>query len=289
MKSENAKPLRGRHADNVQPILREDRTSVQALSRALSLLEILGEDDDGYRLIDLAERSGLPSPTVHRLLTTMQQKRFVSFEPDKNLWHIGAQCFSVGSVFGRRHNIIELATPIMRRLRDVAGETVNLGGMDQDDVLLLHQIESKQMVRAISRPGSRSPLANTAMGKSILAWQAAERVTEVIQHGGLQRLTPQSIARGTTLHGALAGIRARGYAIDNEETAMGLRCVAAAVFNEFGVAVAAVSVVGPTSRVTSDRVESLGRHVMAATRDITLLVGGRLPKEMPAMAVPEAS
>jgi IclR family transcriptional regulator, acetate operon repressor len=286
MKSENARPLRSKRQDNVQPILREDRTSVQALSRALSLLEILGEDDDGYRLIDLAERSGLPSPTVHRLLTTMQQKRFVSFEPEKNLWHIGAQCFSVGSVFGRRRNIVERATPIMRRLRDVAGETVNLGGMDQDDVLLLHQIESKQMVRAISRPGSRSPLANTAMGKSILAWLPAERVTEVIQHGGLQRLTPQSIARGTTLHGALAGIRTRGYAIDNEETAMGLRCVAAAVFNEFGVAVAAVSVVGPTSRVTSDRVESLGQSVMAATRDITVLVGGRLPREMPAMAVP---
>lgn len=286
MQNELVKPLRNKSKSNanVRSIIPEDRTSVQALSRALSLLEILAGDDDGYRLIDLAERSGLAASTVHRLLTTMQQKRFVSFESQNNLWHIGAQCFSVGSVFGRRRNMMDLATPLMRRLRELEGETVTLGVIDQDELLVLHQVESKEMVRAIRRPGSHSPLANTAMGKAILASLPETRTTEVIQHGGLQRLTPRSITRGTTLHSALSAIRELGYAIDDEETAVGLRCVAAAVFNESAVPIAALSIVGPSLRVTQGRLESLGQSVFASAKALTHLIGGRLPKQIAALA-----
>ncbi|WP_158602096.1 IclR family transcriptional regulator [Pararobbsia silviterrae] len=262
----------------VEPIVREDRTSVQALSRALTLLEILADDDDGYRLVDLAERSGLPAPTIHRLLTTLQQRRFVTFENDKNLWRIGAQCFAVGSAFLPRRDMVALATPMLRRLRDDAGETVNVGGLDQNEVLLLHQIESKQMMRAISRPGQRSPLANTAMGKSILAWLPSARATQLVQQG-LHRLTPQSIMRGTALHDALDTIRRVGYAIDNEEVAIGLRCVAAPIFNEFSEPVAAISVVGPTLRVTLDRLDDLSKRVMIAASEITTAIGGRMPAD----------
>lgn len=280
MKSDVARSVRAKAKTNVRSIVPEDRSSVQSLSRALSLLEILAEDDDGYRLIDLSAHSGLPTPTVYRLLTTMQQKRFVYFDAEKSLWHIGAQCFSVGAVYGRRRNIVKLSTPLMRRLRDLAGETVNLGSMDEDELLVIHQVESTQMVRAISRPGARSPLANTAMGKSILAFLPESRTMEIIQAGGLQRLTQHSIARGTAFHGALSEIRKMGYAIDNEETAVGLRCVAAAVFNEFAVPVAGISIVGPSLRITRDRLEQMGQSVLQAACDLTVLNGGRLPKSL---------
>lgn len=271
-------PEKARHASsrNVEPIFREDKSAVQTLSRALTLLEILAEDDEGYRLVDLAERSGLPAPTIHRLLTTLQQRRFVVFESEKNLWRIGPQCFAVGSAFMQRRDMVALATPTLRRLRDLAGETVNVGGLDQDEVLLLHQVESRQMMRAISRPGQRSPLANTAMGKSILAWLPPERVTQLVQLG-LQRLTPQSISRGTALHIALRNIREAGFAVDNEEVAIGLRCIAAPVFNEFSQPIAAISVVGPTVRVTLDRLDSLSKSVMLAASEVTAAIGGRLP------------
>ena len=262
----------------VEPIVREDRNSVQALSRALTLLEILADDDDGYRLVDLAERSGLPAPTIHRLLTTLQQRRFVTFENDKNLWRIGAQCFSVGSAFLPRRDMVSLATPVLRWLRDEAGETVNVGGLDQNEVLL-HQIESRQMMRAISRPGQRSPIANTAMGKSILAWLPPARVTQIVQHG-LQRLTPQSIMRGSALHEALAEIRRAGFALDNEEVAIGLRCVASPVFDEFSEPIAAISVVGPTLRVTLGRLDSLSKMVMVAASEVTAAIGGRMPPDL---------
>ena len=257
--------------------MREDKNSVQVLLRALSLLEILAEDDEGYRLIDLSERTGLPSSTVHRLLTTLEQKCFVCFERERALWYIGAQCFSVGAVFGRRRQLTELATPAMRRLRDVSGETVNLGCVDEHDILLLLQVQSREVMHAASRPGDRSPLACTAMGKAVLAAMPDAKIAAYVQHGGLQRLTPQSIARPTALHRELQEVRRVGYAIDNEETSLGVRCVAAAIFDELSIPVAALCVVGPTLRVTMQRIEELGRTAVLAAREITVAFGGRVP------------
>jgi IclR family acetate operon transcriptional repressor len=265
-----------RKADaKVQSIIREDKSSVRVLLRALSLLEILAEDDQGYRLIDLAERTGLPPSTVHRLLTTLEQKRFVCFERERALWYVGAQCFSVGAVFGGRRQLTELAMPAMRRLCDASGETVQLGCVDEHDMLLLLQIQGREAMRAASRPGHRSPLACTALGKAVLAAMPDHDIAAFVQHGGLQRLTPLSIARATDLHQELQEVRRVGYAIDSEETTLGVRCVAAAILDELSMPVAALSVVGPTLRITTQRIEELGLCAIQAAREITLAFGGR--------------
>jgi IclR family acetate operon transcriptional repressor len=276
---QRAAQTRRKSESNVQSIIREDKSSVQVLLRALSLLEILAEDDKGYRLIDLSERTGLPASTVHRLLTTLEQKRFVCFQRERALWYIGAQCFSVGAVFGGRRQLTELATPAMRRLRDLSGETAQLGSVDEHDMLLLLQVQSREMMHAVSRPGNRSPLACTAMGKAVLAAMSDAEISAFVQHGGLQPRTPQSIARPTALHSQLQEVRRVGYAIDNEETSLGVRCVAAAIFDELSMPVAALSVVGSTLRVTMQRLEELGRNVILAAQEITLAFGGRPPAQ----------
>jgi len=248
---------------------------VQSLDRALKLLELLAEDDEGYRLVDLAERAGLSASTTHRLLTTLEQKRFAQFDREANLWHVGVQCFAVGAAFGRRRNIATLALPVMRRLRDATGESVNLGVADQGDVVFLAQVESRELMRAMGKPGGRMPLACTAMGQAILAAMPDPDVSEYIQRHGLPRRTASSIARPTRLHEALAEARRAGYAVDHEENAVGLRCVAAVVHNEYGRPYAAVSIAGPTVRVTLSRLPEVGAQVVAAAREITAAIGGR--------------
>jgi IclR family acetate operon transcriptional repressor len=250
---------------------------VQSLNRALRLLELLAEDDDGYRLVDLAQRAGLSTSTTHRLLTTLEQKRFVQFDREANLWHVGVQCFAVGSAFGRRRSITTLALPVMRRLRDLTGETVNLGLADGGDLVFLTQVESRELMRAMGKPGGRTPLACTALGQSILAAMSDDDITEYLRQHGLPRLTPNSIARPTRLHEVLEEARRAGYAVDHEENAVGLRCVAAVIHNEHRHAIAAVSAAGPTVRVTLRRVPELGAQVIAAAREITLAIGGRVP------------
>jgi IclR family acetate operon transcriptional repressor len=257
---------------------------VQSLNRALRLLELLAEDDEGYRLVDLAERAGLSPSTTHRLLTTLEQRHFVQFDREASLWHVGVQCFAVGAAFARRRSITTLALPVMRRLRDATGETVNLGVADQGEVVFLGQVESRELMRAMGKPGGRLPLACTAMGQAILAAMSDQEVSDYVQRYGLPRRTPSSIARPTKLHEALAAARSAGYAVDHEENAVGLRCVAAVVRNEHGRPFAAVSLAGPTVRVTLGRLPELGAQVVAAAWEITAAIGGRAPQTAPLIA-----
>lgn len=260
---------------SVEKIHREADGTVQSLVRALRLLELLAEDDEGYRLVDLAQRAGLSTSTTHRLLTTLEQKRFVQYDREANLWHVGVQSFAVGAAFGRRRNIATLALPIMRRLRDQTGESVNLGLADQGDVVFLTQVESREVMRAMGKPGGRLPLACTAMGQAILAAMSESRVSEYLHKYGLRRLTPNSIARPGKLHEALEEVRRTGYAVDHEENAAGLRCVAAVICNEASEPIAALSIAGPTVRLTVGRVPEIGRQVLEAARDVTAAIGGR--------------
>ena len=275
----------GARRTKVERIARDSDGTVQSLLRALTLLEVLAEDDEGYRLIDLAERAGLSTSTTHRLLTTLEQKRFVQFDREGNLWHIGVQCFSIGAAFARRRSFTGLALPLMRRLRDATGETVNLGLLDQGDVVFLTQVESREMMRAITRPGGRSPLPCTAMGQAILSAMTEREIAEILHRHGLPRLTPNSISRPMKLRDALCEARKVGYAVDHEENSVGLRCVTAVIYDENVQPLAAVSVAGPTVRVTRSRVPELGRLVIAAAREITRATGGRPP----ALADPASS
>lgn len=257
---------------------REPRAGVQSIDRALSLLEILAEDDDGHRLVDLAQRAGLSPSTTHRLLTTLERRRFVQFDRDDGLWHVGLQCFAVGANYVRRRNVVVQARPFMRQLRDNAGETVNLGVADQGEVIFLMQIESRELMRAIRRPGARSPMHCTAMGKALLSAMPEHEVADVLHRHGMARMTPHSIVRPAQLRKALDEVRGLGYALDNEENAIGLRCIAAVIYDEYGGPLASVSVSGPTARVPERRVPELGSYVARCAQDITTAIGGRPPE-----------
>src|ERR1700738_1863228 len=120
---------------------------VQSVDRALSIIETLAEDDEGYRLSDLAVRTGLSTSTVHRLLTTLEKRRFVQFDRDESMWHIGAQSFAVGSTFLRRRNFLTQALPYLRKLRDQTRETANLAVFDDGGVVLLAPGGDRQHIR----------------------------------------------------------------------------------------------------------------------------------------------
>ena len=249
--------------------------TVQSLTRALHLLELLAGDDEGYRLIDIAARSGLSSSTAHRLLTTLEQRQFVQFDRDTSLWYIGVRCFAVGSAFARRRRISMLALPPMRRLRDQTNESVNLGIADLGDIVFVTQVESREVMRAIGKPGFRAPLHGTAMGQAILAAMAEDDVLQYLRTYGLPKLTPNTIARPSRLHETLGEVRRAGYAIDDEQNAIGLRCVAAAVCDEHGQPFGAISLVGPTQRIRRSDFETLGPIVRATADQITAAYGGR--------------
>ena len=253
--------------------------SVQSVERAMALLEVLGEDEEGYRLTDLATRTGLSPSTVHRLLTTLEKRRFVQFDQSDSMWHVGRQAFAVGSAFVRQRNFVAPALPFLRKLRDQTRETANLGIVDDGEMVVLTQIESREIMRAITRVGGRAPMVTSGMGKAILATYAPADVAALVGRNGMPKLTPQSLTRASELREELDTIRRQGYSVDDEEFVTGLRCVAAVVYNNQAEALCAISVSGLAARLTPDRVAGLGQLLQDTARELTLALGGKMPSQ----------
>lgn len=247
---------------------------VQSLTRAIALLEAVARSHDGLTLTELAQTVGLPPSTAHRLLTTLQQARFVRFDPLSALWQVGVQAFVVGNAFARTRDVLMMARPYMRRLMEDSGETVNLYVMDEGEAICMGQVESRQMMRAIARPGGRVKMHCSGVGKAMLAWLPEREVARVLERHGLPRVTAKTLATPKALKADLEQVRRRGYAIDDEEHAIGLRCVAAPILDEHGMPLAAISASGPTARIPDHQLGLLGALVAEAARAVTAEVGG---------------
>jgi IclR family transcriptional regulator, acetate operon repressor len=143
---------------------------------------------------------------------------------------------------------------------------------------VLTQVESREIMRAITKVGGRAPMVASGLGKAILATYSNEDVAAIIRRYGMKRLTPKSVVRAGDLKDVLERVRRDGYALDDEEYLAGLRCVAAVVYNDQAEAMAAISVSGLASRVPSDRLPQLGRLVHEVACELTLALGGKLPE-----------
>jgi len=251
---------------------------VQSVDRALQIIETLAEDDEGYRLSDLAVRTGLSTSTAHRLLTTLEKRRFVQFDPTCSKWHVGAQSFAVGATFTRRRNVVAQAVPYLRKLRDRTRETANLAVVDDEAIMVLTRVESREIMRSLTKVGGRVAMVASGVGKAVLATYSDAEVGAIIRHHGMPRLTEKSIVRPGDLFKELAAIRRQGYAVDDEEACMGLRCIAAVVYNDCSEPLAAISVSGMTSRLTDDRLPSLGQAVREVAAELTTALGGAMPE-----------
>jgi IclR family acetate operon transcriptional repressor len=251
--------------------------SVQALDRGLALLDIIAHAD-GLSLTDVAQRAGLAPSTAHRILATLKAAGFVQCDEARGCYLIGVKAFKIGSAFLRNRKLVDVARGVMRDLMAASGETTNLGIENDGRVVFISQIESHHEIRAFHRPGGRGPMHASSLGKAILAWLPEKEVTGILHHVGLPRLTDRSIVDPRALLADLAQTRERGWAVDDQEKADGMRCVGAPVFNEHGEVIGALSVSGPTVRITHERLGELGPMVKRAALELTDRVGGVMPK-----------
>lgn len=248
--------------------------SVQAVTRALNILTILGNAESGMRVSDIAEHAGLALSTTHRLLSTMASCGFVHFESAQRKWHVGREAFAVGAAFLQRRNFVAPALNYLRRLRDETKETANLGVLDNGQLVTLSQIESREITRAIAPPGGRVSATCSAMGKAIMSSWHDDQISSHCERYGFSALTSKSHAKLSSFMLEMEQIRRMGFAIDDEEHAKGLRCVAAAVYSAEGEAVGAISVSGIASRMRPEKVGKVARQVVAAAKGLSEDIGG---------------
>lgn len=257
----------------------DDKTAqntIKSLDRAMEVFEFLSTDQ-GKTLSAIAEQTEQSPATVYRILTTLERRGLVEHEADAQLWYIGAQAFVIGARFLRRTSLVERARPILRQLMEATGETANLGIEKSGMVLFLSQVETHENIRAFFPPGTLSPMYASGIGKALLAEMTDERALGVFTATEPVQFTQHTLRTGDDLLAELQATRARGYSIDGEEKNLGMSCVAAPVFDMNREAVAGLSVSGPTSRVSWDRLDQFSRAVRDAAAALTHAIGGEVP------------
>ncbi|WP_092714330.1 HTH-type transcriptional regulator BhcR [Rhizobium multihospitium] len=270
--AENREKTRGRPGR--KPAENAAASSVQVLDRSLKLLELVAEAD-GAVLTDLADRSAMAPSTVHRLLTSLAQHGMVAHDDETGAWTIGVKAFEIGTAYLRFRKLGTISRPFLKRLMEESGETANIAIEEDGDVVFISQAESHAPMRAFFRPGRRGPIHASGIGKAILSTWADSQIEALLAGRSLQHFTDKTRDTLPKLLTDMAEIRSRGWSIDDEEHTLGMRCVAAPIFDEYGEAVAGISISGPAVRLPDDKVAALGPVVRAAAGELTKAMGGK--------------
>ncbi|MGS1105605.1 IclR family transcriptional regulator [Achromobacter anxifer] len=231
--------------------------AIQVIERAMRLLDALAAQPDPVTLKELSATTGLHASTAHRILNDLVVGRYVE-RVDNGLYQLGMRLLELGSLVKGRLNVREAAISAMRSLHKLTGQTINLSVQQGDEIVYIERAWSErsgmQVVRAI---GGRAPLHLTSTGKLFLSTADARQVRAYALRTGLAGHTRNSLTDLDRLERELALVRRHGYARDNEELELGVRCIAAGIFDDTGKLVAGLSISAPAERLQDDWIKAL--------------------------------
>ena len=249
--------------------------TVKSLVKALNILEVLADDEPPYTLTQLSRRLHLHVSTVHRLLVNLVRHGFVEEDTVSGGYQLSYRVLRMGLRVLDRLDFRRAAQPLLRELNLRTQETVHLAILQEGRAISIEKFVSPQPVSLDARLGGVAPLHGTGVGKTLLAYQGEELLNQIVQAPGLTRLTPHTITALPQLRKELERIREQGYALDQEEAVEGLRCVAGPIFNHTGQIVAAFSVAGSATRLTSTRIPEIAQMVRDTSQQISYRLGYR--------------
>ena len=223
--------------------------SVQVIERMFTLIDVLASREDAMPLKEIAEAAQLHPSTAHRILNDLASGRFVD-RPQPGVYRLGMRLLELGNVVKGRLNVREAALGPMRELHKLIQQPVNLSVRQGDEIVYVERAYSErsgmQVVRAI---GGRAPLHLTSVGKLFLAADDPQRIRAYAARTGLQGHTKNSITTLETLERELARVRQYGQANDNEELELGVRCMAAGIYDDQKKLLAGLSISAPSGRL----------------------------------------
>jgi DNA-binding IclR family transcriptional regulator len=245
---------------------------LQSLERAISVLEVLRESDAPLSLAEICQCMGLHKSTAHRSLMVLERSSLIERTHD-NRFRLGLKLYELGNRAVEQIDLRSRVHPFFRRLSTQVGETVHLSVLQKTSIVYLDKVEPNRRVCMSSKIGTSNPVYCTAMGKAMLAFQPAETIEQTIAKTHFARYTGKTLCSRETLLKYLERVRRRGYAIDDEEIELGVRCIGAPIFSEDRRVIAAVSVSGPASRITAQSVPEIAEHLLRCCSDISASLG----------------
>ncbi len=253
-----------------------DKNRVQSVERTFTIINALSQAPDGAPLSELTSVTALNKSTVHRLLNSLMMLGYVSQDGRTGRYQLTIKMFEVGSRVIDKLDVNVISRPYLEKLSAETGEAVHLVVRDGNDIVYIFKEDSgigSSSVRMSSRVGLRSPMYCTAVGKSILAELPLDEVENIWKTSKIVKHTPNTITSFEDLKEQLKIIRDRGYAIDNEENELGVRCVGACLLDYSKNIAGAFSVSVPISRMDDNRLREISELVLKTRKDICSLLG----------------
>jgi DNA-binding IclR family transcriptional regulator len=260
--------------------MKEGGKTVPAIERAIRILEALARSQRGLTLSEISRRFGIPKSSTHHILGTLEAFGYLRKHELTGRCRLGLRFISLSRHAIEGLGIREESRPALLKLCRSAGLAVHLAVLDGDEAVIIEKIEALGAARVASWIGRRLALNCTSLGKSLIAHLPPQEIENRFRRRGAVRHNERTIAAVHRLCEELALVRRRGYAIDDEEDEIGVRCVGAPVIGRNGETVAAVSVAGSTEEIPRWRFEKLGRAVQRAAEEISLRLD-RLPRSQP--------
>ena len=236
---------------------RKDKSEyiIQAVSHALDLLEQFHEDVDELGVTELSKRLKLHKNNVFRLLATLESRGYIEQNRATENYRLGLKSLELGQTFIKQMGLLRQAKPILEKIVETCNETSYVTIFKDGHVVYLDVVETDMTVRVVSRVGSRLPAYCTASGKIHLAFLSDEEINEILPREDLKSYTPTTITSRSELKKQLKQVAEQGYAIDDEELDQGVRCVAAPIRDYTRRIVGAISISGPSMRLSNERLK----------------------------------
>jgi IclR family acetate operon transcriptional repressor len=248
-------------------------STLRSVDRAIAVLKAFSEEEPELGVTELSQRLRLPKSTVYRLLTSLQQEGVVDQDPKTEKYRLGIELVRLAGLVLKRIDVRQVARPYLRSLAEASEETVSLSMLTSDSkVINIDRIPSPRMVRNVGWIGREMLPHCISSGKALLAYLPQQRLERILAKG-LPHFTEKTITDSIRLQEELKRVRQQGYAVAQEELEVGLSAVAAPIWNHEGEVVAAVSVSGPSFRLSSEKIPELAELTRRTANEMSHQLG----------------
>jgi len=255
-----------------------DAYRVQVIDRASEILDCFTIDRPDLSVHEISRETGLSKSTVHRILIALEVNRLIQQNQDNGSYRLGLRLFDLGNRVVS--NIREVARPYMVQLMEETGETIHLAVLDGNQVLIAGKVDSSRTLRMASWTGQHYHVYHSAAGKALISDLSEAELQRILPKPPFKALTHKTRRTLKELIADLERVRRLSYSVDNEEYEIGLRCVGAPIRDHSGRIVAALSISGPTVRISDERIPELGEAVKGVAKAVSEALGAparRLP------------
>lgn len=246
--------------------------NVPAVERAFMALELIAQSSNGFSVSEISRRLDLPKSSVHLILATLERQGYLQKHPLTGNYLFGLKLFSLSRAALQGVELRAVAQPFLKALMKRTGLTVHLGILEGNEAVIIEKIEAPGLVKVPSWVGRRMDVNCTGIGKALIAFLPGEEFDNRFKPGSLARHNESTIVSIAGLKRECARIREQGYAFDDEEDELGLRCIGAPLLDSRGCAVAAISTVGTLSQIPLEEVERLGKTIRHTASEIAALL-----------------